>query len=174
MAKPAASPAAAKTRELTVEMPESGFRVILYFNKFGVEKVGENLLIHFGFVSVSGEVMATYSAVLEKRFLSLSRKDWLQYLGQISSPPDQPLEFSWKPPASKIGAVEIINAMRIGRSGSDAELRLYCVSLIAAIDRSRGETGGSKDLVAQPLALLQTTLDQQQLILLTLLKYPEL
>lgn len=172
MAKSSAQPAQPKVRQLLVEMPESGFRVLLYFNRFGVEQIDANLLVHFGFTSVVGEVLATYSALMPKVFLMNNRADWMQYLGQVGSAPESPIDISWRPPPSKVNAVEIVNALRVGRSGTDAEIRCYCVSLVSVIDHSRDGSTGS-DIPAQALALLQTTLEQQQLLLIALIQQCE-
>ena len=173
MPKPSEDPAQPKTKQLPVEMPESGFRTILYFNRFGIENVGGSILVHFGFVSIAGEVMGAYSALLTRTFLIANRSSWLEYLGQVGSSPEGVLDLSWRPPASRITGIEFVNAVRIGRSGADAEFRLYCASTIAVIDRSQGEKSGEKLIPAQPLALLQTSLEQQQLLLLGLLKHTE-
>jgi hypothetical protein len=161
-----------KTVQVPVEMPESGFPVIFYFNRFGIEDLGGPILVHFGFVSIAGEVLGAYSALLTRTFLVANRSTWLEYLGKIGSSPEKPLDLSWRPPVSRIAGVEFVNAMRIGRSGTDAEFRLYCTSMIAVIDR-QGDKSGEKPLLAQPLALLQTSLEQQQLLLLALVKHSE-
>lgn len=173
MAKASTQPAQPKVRQLLVEMPESGFRVVLYFNRFGVEPIDGNLLVHFGFTSVVGEVLATYSALMPKAFLTNSRADWLQYLGQVGSAPERPTDLSWRPPSSKVNAIEVVNALRVGRSGTDAEIRCYCVSLISVIDHSRAGSSTGSDIPAQALALLQTTLEQQQLLLIALIQQSE-
>jgi hypothetical protein len=177
MPKPSLEPPAPrpKTSNLAVELPETGFRVVLFFNKFGIEKCNGHLLIHFGFVSVAGEVLATYSALMESTFLTINQSEWLDYLGQVGSPPERPLDVSWRPPSSKIDRIEVINALRLGRLGPNAEFRCYCVSMVAAIDQSRAGAAAANKLVpGQPLALLQTTLEQQQLVLLALIKHDSL
>lgn len=174
MPQPSVDPTRPKITQLPVEMPESGFRVVLYFNRFGIEDLGGPILVHFGFVSIAGEVLGAYSAMLTRTFLVANRSAWLEYLGQVGSSPEKPLDLSWRPPVSKIAGVEFVNAVRIGRSGTDAEFRLYCASMIAVIDRSQGDKAGEKSsLPAQPLALLQTSLEQQQLLLLSLVKHIE-
>jgi hypothetical protein len=173
MPKQSEDPTRPKIKQLPVEMQESGFRVILHFNRFGIEDLGGNILVHFGFVSIAGEVMGAYSALLTRTFLTANRSAWLDYLGQVGSSPEGVLDLSWRPPASRIAGIEFVNAVRIGRSGTDAEFRLYCVSTIAVIDRSGGEKSGEKLIPAQPLALLQTSLEQQQLLLLGLVKHTE-
>lgn len=170
MPKPSVEPAGPKIAQIPVDMPASGFPVVLYFNRFGIEDLGGPILVHFGFVSIAGEVLGAYSTLLTRTFLVANRSTWLEYLGKIGSSPEKPLDLSWRPPVSKIAGVEFVNVVRIGKSGTDAELRLYCVSMIAVIDR-QGTTSG--ELPAQPLALLQTTLEQQQLLLLALVKHAE-
>ena len=170
MPKPSADPTGPKITQIPVDMPASGFRVVLYFNRFGIEDLGGPILVHFGFVSIAGEVLGAYSALLTRTFLVANRSTWLEYLGKIGSSPEKPLDLSWRPPVSRIAGVEFVNAMRIGKSGTDGELRLYCVSMIAVIDRQSSTSG---ELPAQPLALLQTSLEQQQLLLLALVKHSE-
>lgn len=163
-----------KTPQLFVDLPASGFGVVLYFNRFGIEKVDEQLLIHFGFVSVAGEVLSSYSAIFPSAFVRSNRSEWMKYLGKVGDPPERPLDISWRPPSSKSKRVEIVNALRVGRSGTEAEIRCYCVSIVAVIDSSRAGTEKTSPLPAQALALLQTTLEQQQLLLLALVKFDEL
>jgi hypothetical protein len=170
MPKPSVDPTGPKIAQIPVDMPAFGFRVVLYFNRFGIEDLGGQVLVHFGFVSIAGEVLGAYSALLTRTFLVANRSTWLEYLGKIGSSPEKPLDLSWRPPVSKIAGVEFVNVMRIGRSGTDAKLRLYCVSLIAVIDRQGDKSG---ELSSQPLALLQTSLEQQQLLLLALLKHAD-
>ena len=41
----------ATERRVPVHVPESGFPVVLFFNRFGIEQLGVHLLIHFGLES---------------------------------------------------------------------------------------------------------------------------
>jgi hypothetical protein len=58
--------------------------------------------------------------------------------------------------------------------GVDAELQCYAISIVSIVEKQKNATGVSKPLPSQPLALLQSSLEQQQLLLLALIKYKEL
>jgi hypothetical protein len=80
----------------------------------------------------------------------------------ISVSPQEPATF-WP-------LIRVTNAVRLARSGADAEIRCYFVSLVAVVDRQQNQTLASKPLIGQPIALLQCSAEQQQLLLLSLLK----
>jgi len=162
-----------KTVNIPVDTPASGFPMVMYCNRFGLEDVPNAdgaVLAHFGFVSTAGEVLSSYSGVLSKTILTANESEWENYLGKVGTAPEKPLDVSWRPPFSKIERVAPINALRVGRTGQDAELRLYTVSTVAVIEKSKDHTGQDKPVPAQPLILLQTSLELQQLFLLALLK----
>jgi hypothetical protein len=48
------------------------------------------------------------------------------------------------------------------------------MSIVSIVDKTRSGAGSSKPLQAQPLALLQSSLEQQQLLLLALIKYKQM
>ena len=162
--------AALKAERLAVDLADTGFPIILFFNRFGIERGDGYSLVHFGFINRGGDVLASYTTIIADSFVQMNRDDWLQYLGKIGEPPERAIDLSWRPPVTHSRAVEVTNALRLARSGPDAEIRCYCVSMVAVIDRSHGKLDAAKPLESQPLALLQTSLEQQQLLLLALLK----
>jgi len=132
------------------------------------------VLVHFGYIARSGDVLSSYTTALPKGFLDANTKDWLDYLGKTGEPPDRPIDASWRPPVGQSRHVEFTNAIRLGRHGVDAELRCYAMSIVSIVDKQRTGSSTSKPLQSQPLALLQSSLEQQQLLLLALVKYKEL
>jgi hypothetical protein len=164
----------AKVRHLSLDLPETGFQTVLFFNRFGIETGDTHVLVHFGYVSRSGDVLGAYTTAFPKTFLNVNKDDWLEYLGKVGEPPERPIDASWRPPVGQARRVEFSNAMRLGRLGADAELRCYATSIISIIDKGRVATGNGKPLQPQPLALLQSSLEQQQLLLLALIKHKEL
>jgi hypothetical protein len=158
-----------KIKQITVDLPDTGFRTVLYFNRFGVERIENHFLIHFGFMNTAGDTLAAYSAMWMNDFVSASSEEWKAYLGRIGSPPERSADLGWRPPASRLNAIEVVNSCRMARRGDAAEIRCYCYSLAAAFDRQKDATEPSS-IPGQPLALLQSTIEQQQLLLLSLLK----
>jgi hypothetical protein len=166
--KQAATP---KTVQIAAEFPETGFKTVLFFNRFGVERLDDHYLLHFGLTTRAGDVLAAYSTLLTATFVTTNRDDWLNYLGRLGSAPEASADLMWRAPTmAKAGPVEVTNAVRLARSGSDAEIRCYFVSLVAVVDRQQNQTLASKPLIGQPIALLQCSAEQQQLLLLSLLK----
>jgi hypothetical protein len=163
-----------KTRQLLIDLAETGFETILFFNRFGIEKDDTHVLVHFGYVTRSGDVLGSYSAVFTKAFLDSNVEDWKQYLGKIGQPPERSIDISWRPPVRQSRRIEVVNAMRLARLGVDAELRCYAVSIVSVVDKTTAGESASKPLHSQPLALLQSSLDDQQLLVLALIKYKEL
>lgn len=151
-----------------VDLAEIGFGTVLFFNRFGVERGDGYRLVHFGFLTKSGDVLGSYSTIMANTFIEANQENWFEYLGRIGEAPAQPIDLTWRPPISHRRAVDFTNAMRLARSGAEAECRCYCISMGAAIDRGRSDL--SKPLQSQPLALLQSSLEQHQLLLLALLK----
>src|SRR6266404_3469553 len=164
----------AKVQHLSVDLPETGFETVLFFNRFGIESSETHVLVHFGYVARSGDVLSSYTTALPRAFLEANRDDWLDYLGKIGEPPERSIDASWRPPVGQARRVEFANAMRLGRLGADAELRCYATSIVSIVDKGRAATSNSKPLQSQPLALLQSSLELQQLLLLALVKYKEL
>jgi hypothetical protein len=100
--------------------------------------------------------------------------DWMDYLGKLGESPERSLDVSWRPPVGHSRRVEFTNAIRLGRVGVDDELRFYAMSLVSIVDKQRTGSSTSKPFQAHPLALLQSSLEEQQLLLLALVKYKEL
>src|SRR5437016_9972029 len=130
MEKNAKQQPALKVERLAVNLADTGFPTVLFFNRFGIERGDGYSLIHFGFVSRGGDVLAAYSTVITDAFVQMNRENWLQYLGTIGEPPERPIDLSWRPPVTHSCAVQVINALRFGRSGPDAEIRCYCLSMV--------------------------------------------
>jgi hypothetical protein len=170
MEKNAKQQAAPKVERLTVNLPDIGFPTILFFNRFGIERGDGYSLVHFGFIDKGGDVLASYTTIITDSFVQMNQEDWSNYLGKIGEPPEHALDLSWRPPITRSRAVEVTNALRFARSGPDAEIRCYCVSMVAVVDRTHGKGDASKPLDSQPLALLQTSIEQQKLFLVALLK----
>jgi hypothetical protein len=169
-----ASKATAAKREISVDLPETGFPVVLFFNKFGIERLESHFLVHFGLLTNEGDVIDSHSMLMTKAFVVNNREDWSNYLGQIGEPPDRSPDLTWRPARSRIKEVQIINALRVARIGPDAELRSYYVSMASIIDEQKGLRLSKETIKAQPIALLQTTVEQQQLLLLALIKHESL
>ena len=163
-----------KTQTLSIDLAETGFRTILFFNRFGIENADTHVLVHFGYVARSGDVLGSYTTALPKGFLDANMKDWMDYLGKVGKPPERSIDTSWRPPVGQSRRVEFTNAIRVGRLGVDAELQCYATSIVSIVEKQRTGTSTSKPLQSQPLALLQSSLEQQQLLLLALIKYKEL
>lgn len=170
MEKKAEQRANPKTQRLAVDLPDAGFTTVLFFNRFGIERGDGYFLVHFGFVTKSGDVLGSYSTVMTDSLIEGNRQNWLDYLGKIGEPPERPIDLTWRPPISHRRLIEVTNVLRLARNGPNAESRSYCLSMGAAIDRSRSSADSAKPLQTQPLALLQSSLEQQQLLLLALLK----
>jgi hypothetical protein len=158
-----------KVKYIAVNLPETGFPLVTFANRFGIERLDDCSIIYFGLATKSGDVRAAYSVVMSDVFVKNSREEWLEYLGKIGEPPDRAIDRTWRPPSGQSHRVDLVNAMRIGRTGVEAELRFYCVSMVAAIDAQKGVTSSSNALSAIPLALLQMSLELQQLLLFALL-----
>jgi len=120
------------------------------------------------------DVLGSYTTVLPKVFLDANMKDWVDYLGKLGEPPERSVDASWRPPVGQSRRVEFTNAIRLGRVGIDAELRCYATSIISVVEKQSTGSSDSKPLQPQPLALLQSSLEQQQLLLLALIKYREI
>jgi hypothetical protein len=163
-----------KTQQLPIDLSETGFKTILFFNRFGIENSDTHVLIHFGYIARSGDVLGSYTAAFPNAFLDANASDWKEYLGKIGNPPERSIDASWRPPVGQARQVEVVNAMRVARLGVDAELRCYMMSIVSIVDKTRSGAGSSKPLQAQPLALLQSSLEQQQLLLLALIKYKQM
>jgi len=164
----------AKIQHFSTDLADTGFRTTLFFNRFGMESSDTHVVLHFGYIARNGDVLGYYSTALPKSFLDANREDWLEYMGKVGNVPDRAMDVSWRPPVGQSRQIEMTNAIRMGRVGADAELRFYVTSIVSMIEKQRTGTGTSKPLQSQPLALLQSSLEQQQLLLLALVKYKDL
>jgi hypothetical protein len=167
-------PQTVKTQQLTLDLSETGFETILFFNRFGIENGDTHVLVHFGYVARSGDVLGSFTAAFPKTFLEANAEDWKDYIGKVGDPPERPIDASWRPTVGQSRRVEVVNAMRLARLGVDAELRCYAASIVSIVDRTRGGVLSSKPVQSQPIAWLQSSLEEQQLLLLALIKYKEL
>jgi hypothetical protein len=146
-------PQTVKIQTLSIDLADTGFRTILFFNRFGIEVSDTHVLVHFGYIARSGAVLSSYTTALPKGFLDANIKDWMDYLGKIGNPPERSIDASWRPPGQS-RRVEFTNAIRVARLGVDAELRCYAISIVSIVEKKKNGTSVSKPLPSQPLALL--------------------
>ena len=83
-----------KIQKLSIDLAETGFRTILFFNRFGIEIGDTHVLVHFGYIARRGDVLSSYMTALPKGFLDANAKDWLDYLGKVGEPPERPIAAS--------------------------------------------------------------------------------
>jgi len=159
---------------LSIGLPLKGFRRYLFFNRFAVERDQDHTTIHFGLLSKSGAFVHSYSTIIFNAELEAMRKTVMDYLGGQGSLGDPPP--AWQP--SSVEAVEVCSHMVLAHHGPIAETICHIVSYWGMIDVARklakpekGKTSPTEhDIVAEPLALLRSTLAVQQHLIRLLFK----
>ena len=82
MEKKAEQRATPKTQRLAVDLPDAGFTTVLFFNRFGIERGDGYFLVHFGFVTKSGDVLGSYSTVMTDSLIEGNRQKLVGVPGQ--------------------------------------------------------------------------------------------
>lgn len=138
------------TKSLRVETPPGGYRRLMTFNRYFVERIDCFVLMHFALVSPSGSLLDAYSCSISKMELESQKKSLMAYLGQagaLSDPPPQ-----WQPPVST-RAIDVINHIGLCGNSEIGEITLNNI-----VGRVLAEAKASQVIKVDPIALLRSSM----------------
>lgn len=149
-----------KELKLEINLPQTGFGKVMFFNRFHIEREDSLCLVQFGLFSASA-LIDTYAVLFTKSALEHNKQTVVEYLGRIGRP-DASNVNQWKgsPIQSGPGLADVIT-MSVREDTS--ETCIYCFSH-SAVNRA-AQSGANKALPAQAMALLRSSPEiQKQLI----------
>jgi hypothetical protein len=155
---------------LQIVLPTTGFRRLMLFNRFAVERDMGFVIIHFGLVNKQNFLLDSYGSAISEADLLSQRKNCMDYLGGQGAMGEQPA--SWQPPSEE--RVEVANHITMAHQGQIAETVLFSISLWSAIMELK-KVKAERNLGVEAVALLRSPLAvQQHLIRLLFAKSDEL
>ena len=139
---------------IDVEFPSTGFTRSLFFNRFKIERLGNDSLSHFGLVSEAGVLLDAYVCFISKLALEKNKVSMLRYLENIGrAEVTQPIVWAGVTTlAHRIDVVDLMNAS----SGEHAELSF---ANLAIGPNLRKGTETKTRVVAQPLIILRSDVE---------------
>ncbi len=140
-----------------VTLPTTGFKHLMFFNRFAVDHDEEFVFIHFGHVNKLNAQADAYSVAIAKIEVSNLRKSSMEFLGkQGSLGLEPPL---WQPISEK--RVELVNHINFARHGGIAETVLSSFSFWGVMAEQK-KSKPSSSFLAEAVALLRSPLSVQQ------------
>jgi hypothetical protein len=162
--KPSKPLAEKPDKQVTIEIPQGQFPVVLYANVFGLESLDGHKLVHFGLmISPARLLLSAWACVFERKLIENSKESWMNYLAEVEFP-SHAGDASFRCPPEKLAmGVASANLATLARADEVGEIRLFAYSIADLLDQ-RGEEKPGK-IKGQPLALIRFPLElQRQLI----------
>lgn len=145
---------AAKT--ISFEMPREGYRRLMPFNRFYIERLDTIVVLHFALVNSSGLLLDRYSSAIYQIDLDMQKESLMEYLGKVGSLNDAPAV--WQPPGG-LFPVELFNNIGVTSNVNVAETTFNNIVVRAVTDLRQGKGG---TIPISPLALLRSTQELQK------------
>lgn len=144
---------AAKT--IRVETLRHGYRRSMPFNRYFIEKIDGFVVMHFGLLAPSGNLLDCYSCAISLVELENQKKSLMDYLGKIGALGEAPA--MWQPPAG-LKHVDLCN--HIGLCGNSA---IGEITLNNMVGREISEMKPNQTTVqADTISLLRSSLEIQK------------
>jgi len=142
-----------QSNSVPIEMPPSGFRKRMLFNRFAVISDGDFRLLHFGYISAANLLADSFVCAIHSTSLEVQKQENLDYLGRLGelSLPEPGI---WQPPAASF-SVELVNLIGLCRRGSEAEVVLHNFPVKSLLDWAKTRKEGSP-LPSEAIALLRS------------------
>ncbi len=144
----------ATKHSVQINLPTTGFRRSMFFNRFAVERKDGFVFIHFGFVNSANVTTDSYSTTISELELLNQKKTTMDYLGRQGAIGEEPP--AWQP-TGKI--TELASHIALAHNGPIAETALFLFSLWSTMAESRKP---NPNLNAEAIALLRSNLATQQ------------
>jgi hypothetical protein len=143
-------------KNVRFDFPRSGYKRLMPFNRFAVERIDSLVIIHFGLVNNSGLLLDRYSIGIFQVELDALKENLMDYLGKTGSLAEPPP--TWQPP-SGINQVEVFNHVGVTSNPDVAETSLNNL-VVRGLHEARQTTGGAVPI--DPVVLLRSTLEVQK------------
>lgn len=142
--KPSSS---AVERKITLTLPTSGFRKIMPFNAYHVEKAGHGRVLHFAYLKADEIRYDMFSCFISDSDLQQNAERIGQYLvklPEVEAPPQQ-----WRPASQDVTGVVTTRFIQLSRAANDAEILLAFFPIHAVISRNVADGASvSVDIIA--------------------------
>lgn len=140
-----------------VTLPTTGFKHLMFFNRFAVDREDEFVFIHFGHINRLNAQADAYSIAIAKIEVLNLKKSSMDFLGkQGSLGVEPPL---WQPISEK--RVELVNHINFARHGGIAETVLSSFSFWGVMAEQK-KSKLNNNFLAEGVALLRSPLSVQQ------------
>ena len=143
-------------KNVQFEFPRHGYRRLMPFNRLFVERIDSLVVLHFGLLNNSGQLLDRYSTGIYQLELDGQKESLMDYLGKVGSLGDPPPV--WQPPPSQ-SPVEVFNHIGVTSNLHVAETSLNNVA-VRVVNELRRTTGGT--IPIDPIALLRSTQEIQK------------
>lgn len=140
-------------KSVRIEVPKSGYRRLMAFNRFYIESVDGFLIMHFALLNTSGVLHDRYACTISKAELSFQKESFMNYLGKVGTLGDPPP--AWQPTPS-IAPIDFCNYFGLIGNSDFAEINLCNVSA-----RTASEAKPNAQISADAIALLRCSLEVQ-------------
>lgn len=148
-----------KEIKLEVNLPQTGFPKVLYFNRLRVDRENGFCLVQFGLV-VASDLVDSYCCVLTDDVLKQNQKSLVEYSNRLGM--DGSAEV-WKG-ISASRKVDVADVVAMSFRGQVAETCFFNFSMCSATRFASVSSAGTA-LPSQPLSLLRSSVAlQKQLI----------
>ena len=154
-----------KERKLSVSLAQAAFPVVFFANKFGIETISGEPLVHFGCVTENAGTLACFAAIFETEMLQKEKLTWGKFLGAIGGPSSS-ADSLFRCSSSRLSTVPMVNLVLWHRHGNSGEMRLYSISMGDIHESIRT----AKDVVqGQAVAIIRCSVEMQQQLMAALL-----
>lgn len=143
---------------IQIRLPDRGFRKVMFFNRFRVEREDGFCVIYFGHLGNSGLLVDSYCCVLPADTLQNSEKALLTYLTQVGHAKGAAPEFQGF--ASKDTQSGVADLISMARRGEIGETGFGMFSMITGTQLSPASEGKVFD--AEPMILLRSSVEMQR------------
>ena len=148
-----------KEIKVEVNLPQTGFPKVLYFNRLRVDREIGFCLVQFGLV-VASDLVDSYCCVLTDDVLRQNEKALVEYSSKLGGTGTAE---TWKG-ISASRRVDVADVVAMSFRGLVTETCLFSFSMSSA-SRFATKQGTGNPLPSQPLALLRSSIElQKQLI----------
>jgi hypothetical protein len=156
--------AESKEVQILIRLPDKGFRKMMFFNRFRVEREDGFFIIHFGHMSSSGLLLDSYCTVLAPDALKNNRDSVLAYLNRIGQPK------AAQPPWQGLVSGQRSDVADIIAMAGRQEVGETCFGVFPMFVGSRmaASEAAGKTFDAEPQALLRSSLEVQRQLIVSL------
>ncbi len=162
--KPKAGTQKKSSIEVSLVVPQHGFRRYFRFNRFRVDPVDGGKLFQCAFLTDNGQDFGRYAAFITIADLRNNVPQIGPYLGSIGGNPSP--DVNWEQGVQwhmAVGPqVDMVRHFNLARAGDDAEMALFSYPIGAVLNERKAQQSSPSDshkINVEPLALLSSNVE---------------